>query len=49
MHILLKSPSFAPLISRYILRLGQVAQKQERSRCSNRKMYLEIRGADVGA
>ena len=44
-----KSHSFALLISRYILRLGQ------RGRCCfctaylNRKMYLEIRNADEGA
>ena len=42
----LKAPSFAPLISRYILRLGQAAQKQQRPRCPNPKMYLEIRRAD---
>ena len=44
----LKAPSFAFRISRYILRLGQAAQKQQRPRCPNRKMYLEIRGADEG-
>ena len=43
------SRSSAPLISRYILRLGQAAQKHQRMRCSNRKMYLEIRGADEWA
>ena len=43
---LLKVPSFALLISRYILRLGQAAQKQQRPRCPNPKMYLEIRRAD---
>ena len=37
---------FALLISRYILRLGQAAQKQQRPRCPNSKMYLEIRRAD---
>ena len=35
--------SFALLISRYILQLGQAAQKQQRPLCPNRKMYLEIR------
>ena len=44
----LKSPSSAPLLSKYILRLGQSAQKQQRPLCPNRKMYLEIRGADEG-
>ena len=39
----LKAPSSAFLISRYILRLGQAAQKQQRPSCPNRKMYLEIR------
>ena len=38
--------SSAFLISRYILRLRQAAQKQKRPRCPNRKMYLEIRRAD---
>ena len=47
--ISLRSRSSAPLISRYILRLGQEAQKQQRLRCSNRKMYLEFRGADEWA
>ena len=42
----LKSPSFAPLISRYILRLGQAAQKQQHPHCLNCKMYLDIRRAD---
>ena len=42
----LKAPSFALLISRYILRLGQAAQKQQRPRCPNPKTYLEIRRAD---
>ena len=41
-----KAPSSAFLISRYILRLGQAAQKQQHPRCPNRKMYLEIRRAD---
>ena len=41
----LKAPSSAFLISRYILRLGQAAQKQQRPRCPNRKMYIEIRRA----
>ena len=41
-----KAPSSALLISRYILRLGQAAQKQQRPRCPDRKMYLEIRKAD---
>ena len=45
----LKSPSSASLIPRYILRLGQVAQKQQCPRWPNRKMYLEIKGADEGA
>ena len=45
----LKSPSFVFLISRYILRLGQAAQKQQRPHCSNHKMYLEIREADERA
>ena len=45
----LKSLSSVPLISRYILRLGQAAQKQQCPRCPNRKMYLEIRDADEGA
>ena len=45
----LKRHSSAPLISRYILRLGKAAQKQQRPRCPNRKMYLEIRKADEGA
>ena len=39
---ILKAPSSAFLISRYILRLGQAAQKKQRPR----KMYLEIRRAD---
>ena len=38
----LKAPSSAFLISRS----GQAAQKQQRPRCPNRKMYLEIRRAD---
>ena len=42
----LKVPSFALLFSRYIFRLGQTAQKQQRPRCPNLKMYLEIRRAD---
>ena len=42
----LKAPLFALLISRYILRLGQAAQKLLRPRCSNPKMFLEIRWAD---
>ena len=42
----IKAPLFAFLISRYILRLGQAAQKQQRPRCPNRKMFLEIRRAD---
>ena len=41
-----KVPSFALLISRYILLLGQAAQKQQRPRCPNPKMYLEIRRAN---
>ena len=45
-NISLKAPSFALLVSRYILRLGQSAQKQQRPRCPNCKMYLEIRRAD---
>ena len=45
LHIL-KKPLSALLISRYILRLGQAAQKQQRPCCSNRKMYFEIRRAD---
>ena len=28
------------------MRLGQAAQKQQRQRCPNPKMYLEIRKAD---
>ena len=42
----LKAPSSAFLISRYILRLGQAAQKQQGPRCPNPKMYLEIRRVD---
>ena len=42
----LKAPSSALLISRYILRLGQAAQKQQCPCCPNPKMYLEIRRAD---
>ena len=42
----LKASSFALLISRSILRLGQAAQKQQRPRCPKPKMYLEIRRAD---
>ena len=42
----IKAHSFALLISRYILRLRQAAQKQQRPRCPNPKMYLEIRKAD---
>ena len=38
--------SFGLLISTYILRLGQAAQKQQRPHCHYRKMYLEIRRAD---
>ena len=38
----LKSPSSAPLISRYILRLGQAAQNQQYLRYPYCKMYLEI-------
>ena len=45
----LKSSSSAPVISRYILRLGQTAQQQLRPRCHNCKMYLEIREADERA
>ena len=45
-RFILKTPLYALLISRYILRLGQAAQKQQRPRCPNRKMYLEIRRAD---
>ena len=41
----LKSPSSASLI----LRLGQAAQKQQRPRCPNRKMNLEIIGTDERA
>ena len=41
-----KATSSVLLISRYILRLGQAAQKQQRPRCPNPKMYLEIRKAD---
>ena len=41
-----KAPLFALLISRYILRLGQAAQKQHRPRSPNPKMYLEIRRTD---
>ena len=41
-----KAPSFALLISRCILRLGQVAQKQQRPHCPYPKMYLAIRKAD---
>ena len=32
-----------------VLALGQAAQKQQRPRCPNHKMYLEIRSADEGA
>ena len=42
----IKAPSFELQISRYILRLGQAEQKQQRPRCPNPKMYLEIRRAD---
>ena len=42
----LKTPSSAFLITRYILRLGQAAQNEQRPRCPNRKMYLEIRRTD---
>ena len=45
----LKSPSSTLLILRYILQLGQVAQKQQRPLCPNSKMHLVIRGADEGA
>ena len=45
----LKSLSSALLISRYILRLGQAAEKQQRLPCPNHKMYLEIRKADEAA
>ena len=38
----LKAPSFALLISRYILRLGQAAQKQQRPRFPYQKMNLAI-------
>ena len=41
-----KTPSFVFLSSRYIL---QLAQKQQRPRCPNCKMYLETIGADEGA
>ena len=41
-----KALSFALLISRYILQLGQAAQKKQRPCCPNPKMYLEIRKAD---
>ena len=41
----LQSLSLTILISRYILRLGQAAQKQQRPSCPNPKMYLEIRKA----
>ena len=42
----LKAPSSEFIISRYILQLGQAAQKQQRPHCPNPKMYLEIRRAD---
>ena len=42
----LKALSSVFLIARYILRLGQAAQKHQRTRCPNPKMYLEIRRAD---
>ena len=42
----LKAPSSALLISRYVLQLGQAAQKPQRPHCPNPKMYLEIRKAD---
>ena len=45
---LLKASSSASLISRYILRLGQRGHCCFCAACSNRKMYLEIRGADEG-
>ena len=45
----LESLSSASLISRYILRLMQAAQKHLRPRCPNRKMYLGIRQADEGS
>ena len=41
-----KSPSFGLLILRYILRLGQAAQKQQHPHCPNPKMYVDIRRAD---
>ena len=44
--ICLKSLSSAFLISRYILWLGQEAQKQQCPPCPNPKMILEIRRAD---
>ena len=44
----LKSHSSALLISRYILRLGQLGRCCFRAACPNRKMYLEIRSPDEG-
>ena len=36
-------------MSRYVLRLGQAAQKQQRPRRPNRKLYLEIKEAEEWA
>ena len=44
----LKAPSSAPLISRYILRLGQRGHCCFCATCPNRKMYLGISEADEG-
>ena len=41
-----RAPSSALLISRYILQLWQRRRCCFCAACSNRKMYLEIRGAD---
>ena len=43
------APSFALLISRYILPLGQRGWCCFCAACPNRKMYLEIRSANEGA
>ena len=45
----LKGSSFALLISRYILGLGQRGRCCFCAACPNRKMYLEIRSANEGA
>ena len=39
-------PKFSYVLLISILRLGQAAQKQQRPRCPNPKMYFEIRRVD---